>query len=513
MKKILHALSAIIFTTSLNAQTVVEIIENSPDHTALESAVIAADLATTLSDPNGSFTVFAPTDDAFADLPSDILNNLLNNPTGRLAEILKYHVLGSQVLSSSLSDGQTAPTLQSEDITVSITGSTVMINDAVVTVADIQGSNGVVHVIDAVMLPPSYSLNVAEVVVNSPDHTTLEAAVTAANLVSTLSDQTANYTLFAPTDAAFNALPSGVVDRLLLDPTGDLASILLYHTLGSEAPSGGLTDGQVATTSQGEDITIGVNSGTVTINGATVSVADIQTLNGIVHVIDAVILPPTYNLSVVDIIVNSTDHDTLETAVIAAGLVTVLSNPADTFTVFAPTDDAFAALPAGLLSDLLDNPSTSLTEALTYHVLGGTEALSSTLTSGQVTTLQGEDISVTINGANVLINDANVTVADITALNGVVHVIDAVLVPNTLTSSTELEAQKTYEILNSNEFISIMANDKISTVELYDITGKVISFENNTNSTAEISKENLQTGTYFIRFKIGETNFVEKIIF
>ena len=132
--------------------------------------------------------------------------------------------------------------------------------------------------------------------------------------------------------------------------------------------------------------------------------------------------------TVVDIIVNSPDHETLETAVGEAGLVGALSGDGP-FTVFAPTDAAFDALPAGVLPALLADPAGDLTDVLLYHVLAG-KVMSTDLTDGMTaTTLLGEDVMVTIVGDEIFINDAKVTVADIEAENGVVHVIDAVLIP------------------------------------------------------------------------------------
>ena len=165
----------------------------------------------------------------------------------------------------------------------------VMINNATVTLADIDADNGVVHVIDAVLLPPA-PVTVVDIIVNSPDHETLEAAVIAAELDDDLSGD-GPFTVFAPTDAAFDALPAGVLDALLADPTGDLANILLYHVVGAEAFSGDLTDGQMITTLFGEDVTVSIDMGIVMINNATVTLADIDADNGVVHVIDAILTP------------------------------------------------------------------------------------------------------------------------------------------------------------------------------------------------------------------------------
>ncbi len=139
------------FVTVKAQNTVVDIIVGSEDHTTLEAAVIAADLATTLSG-DGPFSVFAPTDAAFAMLPDGTLDALLADPSGALTDILLYHVIGASVMSTDLSDGQMATTLLLEDVTVTINNDGVFINDAQVTVADIVASNGVVHVIDIVLI-------------------------------------------------------------------------------------------------------------------------------------------------------------------------------------------------------------------------------------------------------------------------------------------------------------------------------------------------------------------------
>ena len=184
-------------------QTITDIVVASPDHTILETAVIAAQLNDDLAAP-GTLTLFAPTDAAFAALPPGTLNQLLMDPTGDLAQILLYHVLGETVTSNQLSDGQMATTLQGKDITVTIDGSDVFINDAQVTMADIPASNGVVHVIDAVLIPP---VNVVDVIVESPDHTILETAVIAAELADDLSGD-GPFTVFAPTDACLQCITS-----------------------------------------------------------------------------------------------------------------------------------------------------------------------------------------------------------------------------------------------------------------------------------------------------------------
>ncbi len=151
--------------------------------------------------------------------------------------------------------------------------------------------NGVVHVIDAVLLPPAPETNtVVDIIVNSEDHTTLEAAVVAAGLVETLSGD-GPFTVFAPTDAAFAALPDGTVEAVLAD-IDLLTAILTYHVVGGTTLSTDLMDGMSVATLNGESVTVTINTEGVFINDAKVILADVLADNGVVHVIDAVLLPP-----------------------------------------------------------------------------------------------------------------------------------------------------------------------------------------------------------------------------
>ncbi|MDF1694326.1 MAG: fasciclin domain-containing protein [Saprospiraceae bacterium] len=425
--------------------SVVDVVVNSPDHTTLEAAVIAADLAGTLSG-NGPFTLFAPTDDAFAALPEGTVEALLEDPQGALTDILLYHAVAGKALSTDLSDGQTITTINGKDVTVTINMDGVFINDAQVTVADIETDNGVVHVIDAVLLPPSNT--VVDIVVNSEDHNTLEAAVIAADLAGTLSGA-GPFTLFAPTDDAFAALGQETIDALLADPSGALTDILLYHAVAGTALSTDLSDGQTITTINGKDVTVTINTDGVFINEAQVTVADLVADNGVVHVINAVLLPPPP--SVFDIIKDSPDHTILEAAIIAAGLDGTLSGGGP-FTIFAPNDAAFNELGQETIDALLADPSGALTTILQYHVSSG--AIGSGDLSDRLigTAINGFDYLINVNGNGAFVNDNQITVTDLEGTNGLVHVIDGILIPSTTASV----------IANSTDF-SVLANALIGT--------------------------------------------------
>jgi transforming growth factor-beta-induced protein len=298
---------------------------------------------------------------------------------------------------------------------------------------------------------------IVDVAVGAGSFETLVAAVTEAGLVETLSGD-GPFTVFAPTDDAFAAALDALgltAEELLGNPA--LADILTYHVVAGavDAETAISLDGQSAATVQGEEIDIAVVDGNVMINNATVVMPDVEASNGIIHVIDAVILPPTIaeallgddtaDADMVDeeaapelgTIVGVADEAGIFTTLLAAGEATGLSVPLDAdgdFTIFAPTDDAFAAAldALGLTAEELLADTDTLTSILTYHgLLGSVSAEEAIALDGQsVATINGAEIAISVVDGAVVINDsATVIQADVLASNGVIHVIDAVLLP------------------------------------------------------------------------------------
>jgi uncharacterized surface protein with fasciclin (FAS1) repeats len=279
-------------TPPAQEQTLVDLAGETESLSTLVMAIEAAGLAETLSG-EGPFTVFAPTNAAFEALPDGTLETLLkpeNKET--LAAILKYHVVSGAVMSTDLSDGQTAKTVQGENVVIKTEGG-VSVNGATVATADVSASNGVVHIIDEVILPPSMQpKNIVQLAMANEELSTLVAAVKAADLVGTLSGE-GPFTVFAPTNAAFEALPEGTLETLLKPENKDqLVAILTYHVVSGKVMSTDLSNGQTAATVQGEEVTVDLRDG-VKISGASVVAADVEASNGVVHVIDQVILPPS----------------------------------------------------------------------------------------------------------------------------------------------------------------------------------------------------------------------------
>ena len=393
-------------------------------HDSLVAALDRADLLVTLSG-DGPFTVFAPTDDAFTAAGIDLDSFNTDDEIATLVDILTYHVLAGAVNSSQVTDGMTATMLNGDDVTFSVTDGTVMIGDATVTTADVMASNGIIHVIDMVLMPPSDLVDIPTVAQGTGIHDSLVAAVVQAELLTTLQGD-GPFTVFAPTDDAFTAAG---IDLAALDTDegkATLTDILLYHVVSGSVASSALTDGMIATAVNGDDLTFTVGEG-VMVNDANVILADVEASNGIVHVIDKVLMPPADLVDIPTVAQGTGIHESLVAAVIQANLLSTLQGEGP-FTVFAPTDDAFTAAGIDLNALNSDEGLAALSDILLYHVVSGAVP-SSAVTDGLVAAaVNGDDLTFTV-GEGVMVNDANVILADVQASNGIIHVIDKVLMP------------------------------------------------------------------------------------
>lgn len=281
--------------------------------------------------------------------------------------------------------------------------------------------------------------NIVEVAQGDANLSTLVAAVQRAGLVDALSG-TDQLTVFAPTNAAFSTLLTSLGYTKLEDvPVDALKNILLNHVVSGEVRSSALTTGYVesllpfGTTSSYVNNYVDVTSG-VKIGGASVTTANVDASNGVVHIIDKVIVPPT----VVNQALNNPNFSTLVAALTRSDLsvdyVAVLSGTGP-FTVFAPTNAAFTALLAELgVASLNDIPAATLDAVLQYHVVNGANVLSTQLTDEQVvSSLEGTSFKIDLTGGAKIVDAnnrvANIIVTDVQASNGVVHAIDKVILP------------------------------------------------------------------------------------
>ena len=436
-------------------QSIVDVATANGGFTTLIAALEATGLDTTLSDMDSQFTVFAPTDDAFALLGQDVIDALLAD-TDTLSDILTYHVISGEVDSSAAisSAGSLVEMVNGDSVGLSLDGDNLLVNTATVILVDVAADNGVIHVIDAVLTPPADkgtpTMNIVDTAVAAGDFGTLVTALQAAGLDATLADETQSFTVFAPTDAAFAMIDPETLNLLIAD-TDALSSVLLQHVVSGEVNSvtAYTLNGSSATTASDAAIPVAINTelDTLTFGGATVQTTDIYTTNGIIHVIDTVVVAdvelPTPPASIVDVAVNNGSFTTLVAALQATGLDTVLDDPESTFTVFAPTDAAFALLGQDTIDALLADPDT-LKDILLYHVISGAEILQ----DGAITVAQSgsnkvdmanlRKTALTLADSRLYINKSAVSLADVMADNGVIHVVDQVILPPpAVTDSTQ----------------------------------------------------------------------------
>ena len=239
----------------------------------------------------GPFTVFAPTDEAFAKLPAGTVETLLKPENrDRLIAILTYHVVEGSLDGKAVVKAGAARTLNGQQLKFGHENGTVSVDKAVVTAADIRTSNGIIHVIDTVLLPQEAT--VVGVAGDTGTFKTLIAAVKAAGLAGALMGE-GPFTVFAPTDEAFAALPAGTVESLLLEENrGKLKTILEYHVVAGRAFSSDVLAQSELGTLAGIPVAVSSKNGVARVNESALVATDINASNGVIHVIDRVLLPP-----------------------------------------------------------------------------------------------------------------------------------------------------------------------------------------------------------------------------
>jgi uncharacterized surface protein with fasciclin (FAS1) repeats len=290
-KKVVGFTVALFCSSGFYAQTsVFDVIAASPNHTYLETALIQEGLDGALDNSSATLTVFAPDDNAFTTIATALgtdINGLLALPN--LSDILSYHVLGSEVASSAITNGAIVQPLSPTNtlkLTLKANGD-VFVNQAQVTTANVNADNGIVHVLNAVVLP---SETVVDVAIDN-GFTSLTAAVVKAELLPALTNPLATLTVFAPTNTAFDNLATALgTDLAGVLASPNLTEILTYHVLATEVTSNQLVNNSNVPTLNGQTVLV-TTTPTVKINESNVSLADVQAQNGVVHVIDAVLLP------------------------------------------------------------------------------------------------------------------------------------------------------------------------------------------------------------------------------
>ena len=428
-------------------KTIVELTsENSL--TTLITALQKTDLVSAL-EADGPFTVFAPTNNAFQKLlnSKSTWNTLDDIPTDVLKSVLLYHVVSAKALSTDLRDNQSLTTLNTSSIKIDLsTGvniETAAGQSVAVASADIEATNGVIHIIDEVLLPTELPKDIVDLAIATPQLSFLVAAAKKTGLVGALQGS-GPLTVFAPTNGAFQTLLDSNPAWSSIDDidTEMLKSILLFHVLGAKVESGDLSDTYVNTLSTGpndEPLSLQVEvTGGVEFNGDAKPVTvDVQASNGVIHIIDKVMLPP----NIVTLALNNAGFSTLVAALTdsrhTTDFVDVLSGTGP-FTVFAPTNAAFQALLDSNMAwnTLGDIPIATLDAVLKYHVVSGANVQADQLASGTVMTLGGNITIDLTTGAQIMTSSmqtVNILVGaatnDVQGTNGVIHAVDSVLLP------------------------------------------------------------------------------------
>ena len=437
---LLHVVDKVLLPADKN---IVQTAQAAAPFSTLVEAVVAANLQGTLSG-TGPFTVFAPTNAAFASALTElgVSKEALFADTALLSKILTYHVVPSRVLKADVPVGAAITTVEGQTFTVD---ASLAITDrigrkAAITGTDTLTSNGVIHTIDKVILPNDVTLPGQRTLVQQlqgmPQFSILVEAVVAAGLQDALSGA-GPLTVFAPTNTAFAALLTelGVTKEQLLANKPLLTAVLQYHVLGSQVLSSQVPVGKAITPLAGGIFKIDANAGALVVTDgrnrrATIGFTDLRVKNGVIHSLDKVLLPANQNI--VETAISLPQFSILVEAVVAAGLQDALAAPGP-LTVFAPTNDAFVALlgELGVTKEALLANKPLLTAVLTYHVVPGRVLKADVPVNTAITTLQGDTFTV---NASLAITDqrdrrANITATDVLTSNGVIHVIDKVILP------------------------------------------------------------------------------------
>lgn len=415
----IHVIDSVI----LPPLDVVETVITSGNFQTLIRALKAADHFNTLKG-TGPFTVLAPTDDAFNKLPPGTLDDLLKPENkDKLANILKYHLLGERKTVADIK-GLTLPaqltTVSNVKFIADLNDNSVKINTATITLADLSGTNGIIHVIDTVLLPPS---DIVVTTINDGNFKTLVNVLIAAGLADTFKGS-GPFTMFAPADAAFAKLSASLLDELKkTDNKKLLAKILQYHVTNQL-----ITSPLINRKALPANITM-LAGGTALLNkdGNTVKVNNASVIT----------------IDIFERVLTDGSFKTLVTALRAADVADTLQGNGP-FTVFAPNDAAFAKLPNGALDDLLKPENKQkLTNLLKYHVVKGRKITSDQLKpSERLEMLSGGSVNITKNGDEIQVNGVKIITKNVETTNGIIHAIESVLSPEK-TSAMSLHSSQT----------------------------------------------------------------------
>lgn len=407
--------------------TIGDFISSSSTTEHLESIAANFDLTSTLQDGQ-NLTVFAPSDDAVEAYASSIGQDIaVFLESNEALEMIQYHVaLDQEILFSSIGDGLEFSTALGTTMEVSATNGVNLANATSIVTADVALDNGIVHLLDEVILP---SMSIYDWIDASSSHNYVKIAIDNANLTETF-DALDAMTFFAPNDAAFIDFADAndlTIYDILYSP--DLSSILMEHLISeSLAYASELLEDGSSTAASGNDLYVFMNaSGAAQVNSVPILATDIMTHNGLIHSIAGIIQP----IDLLSDVLQAQGLTLLDTLLTETGLSPAINFSGAEYTLFAPTDSAiinFMAEVGATLEDFLTDPD-GLAEALLYHTTTGI-AYASDLTDGMQITMNSspdETTTVSFMGDSIFINESMVVAADIGVFQGLIHIIDHVL--------------------------------------------------------------------------------------
>ncbi|KAM3866930.1 transforming growth factor-beta-induced protein ig-h3 [Diretmus argenteus] len=406
---IVHVVDRVITAISNNVHS---FIDTDDDLETLRTAIAAAGL-TNMLEADGHYTVFAPTNEAFERIPRETLNRILGDPVA-LKDLLNYHILNHMHCAESVVSGMPMETLQGTVLEVGCDGQEMTLNGkAIITKKDQLGTNGVIHYISELLIPDSAKtlLELAE----DSSVTTATKMFVQAGLSSHLSGSEA-LTLLAPQDDAFKGS---------LAMTVEMKKLMTNHIVKGQLSSSALYHGQMLETLGGLNLRVFVYRNNLCIENACIAAHDKKGRFATMFTLDKIITPPMG--TVMDVLKGDDQFSLLVGAIQTAGM-TELMNQQGTLTVFAPTNDAFNAMPQSELNKLMRNPS-ELAAVLKYHMGEGMLVSGGVGSHSRVKPLQGEKLELGMRNSTVYVNKVAVVEADLMATNGIVHAVNAIIKP------------------------------------------------------------------------------------
>lgn len=416
--------------SSGNDQNLVERLAGLDQYSTLVTAVTEAGLVDALSEIDQA-TIFAPTNEAFAKIPAESLSALLADKEA-LGNLLTYHVVAGRLSSYRLGN-QTLTALNEGTLEISRTrhrsfwwfSSTIKVNDSTVIKANLRAKNGIIHGIDTV-LDPSFEppQSILDIAAGDENFSTLATLLQEAGLDRALDSDRLELTVFAPTNEAFEKLPAEVLEAVRNDPKL-LGFVLRNHIVRGSVKSSDLETGEVRSVAR-TNLDVVVGDDAITVGPATVVAADIMASNGVVHVINEVLVPETVE-TLIGVVESRDELATFKTVLELTGYGPFFDRKPSywNWTFFAPSNDAFNAIPADALSALIED-KRALRGVLRRHIAFG-KITSADLADGAEVRTLGNRLAVQIGEGGVTFNGAPLVEADLEASNGVIHIIGGVL--------------------------------------------------------------------------------------